>query len=84
MPDNVQVSGCEVLASSIQWCVVRRNRHCWVDSANINAGWAPKSFCVADEHYIPTLLASLGKDNETDCMVSALFLHAGIAETGRL
>lgn len=41
-----------------------------MDSANINAGWAPKSFCVADEHYIPTLLASLGKDNETDCMVS--------------
>ena len=23
---------------------------------------------VADEHYVPTLLAALGKENETDCL----------------
>ena len=50
-----------------------KRRHCWVDSANINAGWAPKSFCVADEHYMPTLLASLGKENETDCAVRSTY-----------
>ena len=26
-------------------------------------------FCVSDEHYTPTLLAFLGLDNETDCVV---------------
>ena len=44
-------------------------RHCWVDSAAIEQGWGPKAFCPPDEHYIPTLLASLGKENETDCRV---------------
>ena len=24
-------------------------------------------YCCADEHYVPTLLAYLGKDQETDC-----------------
>ena len=38
-------------------------------------GWAPRSFCVSDEHYVPTLLASLGLDSETDCMVR-LTAHA--------
>ena len=45
-------------------------RHCWVDSEAIQNGWGPKSFCPPDEHYIPTLLASKGLDNETDCTVS--------------
>ena len=44
-------------------------RHCWVDAAAIEQGWGPKAFCPADEHYIPTLLASLGKEDETDCRV---------------
>ncbi len=50
-----------------RFCV--RHRHCWVDSENINKGWAPRTFCPADEHYFPTLLASLGRQNETDCTV---------------
>ena len=45
------------------------SRHCWVDVWNWRKGWAVKSFCVADEHYIPSLLASLGLSNETDCRV---------------
>ena len=32
-------------------------------------GWGPRSFCVSDEHYVPTLLAALGLDAETDCTV---------------
>lgn len=36
-------------------------RHCWVA-----ADWH-KRFCVADEHYIPTLLAYLGLEGEADC-----------------
>ena len=28
-------------------------------------GWCT---AIPDEHYIPTLLAALGKDNETDCL----------------
>ena len=46
-------------------------RNCWVDSEAIANGWGPKAFCPADEHYIPTLLASKGLDNETDCTVRA-------------
>ena len=46
-------------------------RHCWVDSEAIANGWGPKACCPADEHYIPTLLATKGLDNETDCTVSA-------------
>ena len=41
-----------------------------MDSEAIANGWGPKAFCPADEHYIPTLLASRGLDNETDCTVS--------------
>ena len=54
-------------------CILRRKhcRHCWVDSEAIANGWGPKAFCPADEHYIPTLLASKGLDNETDCTVRA-------------
>ena len=44
-------------------------RHCWVDSENMRKGWGPRSFCVSDEHYVPTLLAALGLDAETDCRV---------------
>ena len=44
-------------------------RHCWVDAAAIEQGWGPKASARADEHYIPTLLASLGKEDETDCRV---------------
>ena len=42
-----------------------------MDADAIANGWGPKAFCPADEHYIPTLLASKGLDNETDCMVRA-------------
>jgi hypothetical protein len=45
-----------------------------VDSAAIEQGWGPKAFCPPDEHYIPTLLASLGLDNETDCRVRSALL----------
>ena len=50
-------------------------RHCWVDSEAIVNGWGPKSFCPSDEHYIPTLLASKGLDNETDCTVTSHTAH---------
>lgn len=53
----------------------RNCRHCWVDSEAIANGWGPKAFCPTDEHYIPTLLASKGLDNETDCTVRALLYH---------
>lgn len=49
--------------------------HCWVDSEAIANGWGPKSFCPSDEHYIPTLLASKGLDNETDCTVNSHTAH---------
>ena len=42
-----------------------------MDSEAIANGWGPKAFCPADAHYIPTLLASKGLDNETDCTVRA-------------
>ena len=45
------------------------DRHCWVDTAAVEAGQAPQAFCPADEHYLPTLLASLGREAETDCTV---------------
>ena len=35
-------------------------------------GWGPRSFCVSDEHYVPTLLAARGLDAETDCTVRSL------------
>ena len=41
-----------------------------MDSEAIANGWGPKSFCPSDEHYIPTLLASKGLDDETDCTVN--------------
>ena len=43
-----------------------------MDSEAVANGWGPKAFCPSDEHYIPTLLASKGLDNETDCTVRAL------------
>ncbi|KAK9789383.1 hypothetical protein WJX73_006397 [Symbiochloris irregularis] len=45
----------------------RFKEHCWIDVENWRKGWQVRSFCVADEHYIPTLLAMKGLDNETDC-----------------
>lgn len=42
-----------------------------MDAAAVAGGWGPTSFCPPDEHYIPTLLASLGRENETDCKVSS-------------
>lgn len=37
-------------------------RECWADPVP-----PMRRFCVSDEHYIPTLLAALGLDAETDC-----------------
>lgn len=34
-------------------------------------------FCVSDEHYIPTLLAFRGRQNETSCRSSAAFTRWG-------
>ena len=46
-----------------------------MDSEAIEKGWGPKAFCPPDEHYIPTLLAALGRDNETDCRVHCARVH---------
>ncbi len=46
--------------------VPRLARECWVDTKNQPI----QRFCVSDEHYTPTLLAYMGLDNETDCIVS--------------
>ncbi|KAK9815401.1 hypothetical protein WJX72_003085 [[Myrmecia] bisecta] len=40
---------------------------CWVDQENMDKGQPLRRFCVSDEHYIPTLIASLNLENETDC-----------------
>ncbi|KAK9848925.1 hypothetical protein WJX84_001940 [Apatococcus fuscideae] len=42
-------------------------KECWVDKENLEKGWDLWRFCVSDEHYIPTLLAVLGLDDQTDC-----------------
>ena len=47
-------------------------RECWVDSDHLRKNQPLWRFCVSDEHYVPTLLASRGLDNETDCLVGAL------------
>lgn len=39
-------------------------RYCWSFGKHI---------CVSDEHYIPTLLASYGLDNQTDCFGQATY-----------
>ena len=49
--------------------IVCSDRQCWVDAAAMEAGQAPQSFCPADEHYLATLLASAGREAETDCTV---------------
>ena len=49
-----------------------RGRHCWVDVENWRKGWQVRAFCVADEHYIPTMLALYGLENQTDCTVSIM------------
>ena len=36
---------------------------------NLEKGWSMWRFCVSDEHYVPTLLAVLGLDSQTDCKV---------------
>lgn len=46
-------------------------RECWVDKENLEKGWDLWRFCVSDEHYVPTLLAVLGLDLQTDCKVHA-------------
>lgn len=30
-------------------------------------GERPRRYCVSDEHYVPTLLAVAGLENETSC-----------------
>ncbi|KAK9864497.1 hypothetical protein WJX84_010563 [Apatococcus fuscideae] len=42
-------------------------KECWVDKENLEKGWSMWRFCVSDEHYVPTLLAVLGLDSQTDC-----------------
>lgn len=49
-------------------------RECWVDKENLEKGWDLWRFCVSDEHYVPTLLAVLGLDDQTDCKVQAFLL----------
>ena len=42
----------------------RFEQHCW-------SAWEPRRKawrdCFSDEHYFPTLLAVLGRENETEC-----------------
>ena len=40
-----------------------------MDKENLEKGWDLWRFCVSDEHYVPTLLAVLGLDDQTDCKV---------------
>lgn len=42
-----------------------------MDKENLEKGWDLWRFCVSDEHYVPTLLAVLGLDLQTDCKVHA-------------
>jgi hypothetical protein len=38
-------------------------RHCYTNFTSY------RSVCVSDEHYLPSLMASYGLDNTTDCKV---------------
>jgi len=53
-------------------------RECWIAAEAKNRGERPSRFCVADEHYIPTLLAAAGRENETDCKA-----RSGAADASR-
>ena len=44
-------------------------RECWVDAEHLSRGEPLWRFCVSDEHYVPTLLAFHGLEDETDCQV---------------
>lgn len=57
---------------SSQWMgLIREHAELFVHDKVINelfeAYCSPSNACYSDEHYVPTLLAYLGKDQETDC-----------------
>jgi hypothetical protein len=66
-PGSLAGAGCAAVASSSPGA----SRECWIDAEAKNRGERPSRFCVADEHYIPTLLAAAGRENETDCKARA-------------
>jgi hypothetical protein len=47
------------------------HRHCFTNFSNPNYG----QLCVSSEHYLPSLLASYGLDNATDCQVRQPHSH---------
>ena len=70
----------EVWRKSWQWiALTRKHAELAVKDADVDAAfratcrrrwdpdWCDHRVCYSDEHYFPTLLASLGLENETDC-----------------
>jgi hypothetical protein len=47
------------------------HRHCFT---NFTSG---RPICVSDEHYLPSLMASYGLENATDCTVRAVGHNLG-------
>ena len=50
-------------------------RECWIDAEARTRGQRPSRYCIADEHYIPTLIAAAGREDETDCKACSVAVH---------